>query len=58
MNELFIAELAKKIMFFIVAVIGVLMLLFGFAIWFTNGTIIEPIEPKVIHDTIYLPLRN
>lgn len=55
---MFIAELAKKIMFFIVTVIGVLMLIFGFTVWLTNGTIIDRVNPKVIHDTIYLPIKK
>lgn len=58
MNEMFIAEIAKKIMFFIVALIGILMLLFGISVWVTNGTIIDRVDQRVIHDTIYLPLKK
>lgn len=58
MNEMFIAELARKIWVILVAAIGILMLLFGFAVWLTNGTIIERVKPNVIHDTIYLPIKK
>ncbi len=52
---MFVAELFRKIFVVLVATIGILMLLFGFAVWLTNGTIIDRVKPKVIHDTIYLP---
>ena len=55
MNEMFIADLARKIWVVLVATIGILMLIFVFAVWLTNGTIIDRVKPKVIHDTIYLP---
>ena len=63
-----ISELFRKIFIFLVSVIGIIMLLFGVAVWLTNGTIVDRIdykkgtikkvENKVIHDTIYLPQRS
>lgn len=58
MNELIIYELARKIALIVLTILGSILFILRFAVWLTNGTIIDRVKPKVIHDTIYLPKKN